>query len=834
MKQQYQFKKLTQVPKSIKGRLRYAAYTYTIVVVAMTLAFFGFVLQDEKLERLTKIINDINLQLSKANNLEKDFFIFEAINPDFYQTGKSDYVTEHKQAVAKIKKSLQALATFTETQTNDLKQQLQSIENKIELSENVFDSLLFVIRQKGFRDYGLEGQMRKHIHEVEDFSQINPIYVLKARRAEKDFIIRKDEAYVQQLREAVDILRQNGKTAIANPAEQGRFLTELDAYEQTFLAIVKLEKIVGLQSEQGLKKRFAQISAEVESQINAMEETIYARSWQYRFLLKTIIIFLLLFFLGIIIFISYQIVSTLGRPIEDLSESIQLIIENNFDPDIQLVQIETQDEIGRLSSDFGLMFKKLQERNAEVTQKKIELEEQRDQLEQSFENIKLLNRIGQSITSNLTIENIIETVYISIHALIEDANSLAIGIYNETHNQLDFFTEKGDGTGKIVTSHQSLNDDKSLSVYCFVNQEVVIIQDIQQEYENYFATDISLKDYGNRRAFVYIPLTSSQQRIGLLTVQSTEINAFTEYHVDILRNIAIFTTIALENSNAYIQINEQNKKIIDSINYARRIQSAMLPTLERIQKYLPEIFILLKPRDIVSGDFYWFAHTEVQPIYEEVSTNKGVSRVLTGFENEKYYLAAVDATGHGVPGAFMSMIGSELLNTIVLQKGIHNPDEILSKLHEGINVALKQEETQNRDGMDIALVVIDLEDQHLEFSGAYNPLYLVQDEQLNIVKADKNPIGGWHFAGQDRKFTRHEIDLSKPTTFYMFSDGYADQIGGENNSKFMARRFKDLIWDIHQKPMAEQQSILDETIKNWLGSNRPIDDILVIGVRIQP
>ena len=255
-------------------------------------------------------------------------------------------------------------------------------------------------------------------------------------------------------------------------------------------------------------------------------------------------------------------------------------------------------------------------------------------------------------------------------------------------------------------------------------------------------------------------------------------------------------------------VEEQRDEILSSIQYAQRIQASILPRDDYFQKLLPEHFILFQPRDVVSGDFYWLAES-----------------------NSKIVLTAVDCTGHGVPGAFMSMVGNDLLNAIVKDKHISKANEILTQLHKDVRQALQQKETQTNDGMDMALVSIDLKNKILEFAGAKNPLIYIQNGELHQIKGDIMGIGGVQ-QERERVFTAHEIDISKPTTFYLFSDGYQDQFGGKKGRKFMTKRFRELLFDIHKKPMQEQKSILETTLKDWRGKEEQVDDILVMGVRV--
>ncbi|MCU0437415.1 MAG: tetratricopeptide repeat protein [Raineya sp.] len=310
-----------------------------------------------------------------------------------------------------------------------------------------------------------------------------------------------------------------------------------------------------------------------------------------------------------------------------------------------------------------------------------------------------------------------------------------------------------------------------------------------------------------------------------LAAKNTEINQQKE---EILAQSENLKQINEELHSTLLVVSEQksvieskNDDIMASIAYAKRIQTAMLPFEERISASLKEYFILFKPKDIVSGDFYWFQDTGIKSFALEGSQQEG----------DKIILAVADCTGHGVPGAFMSMIGNELLNQIVNIRNITQPSEILHKLHIGIRNALKQETSDSRDGMDIVICTIDKKTKVLEFAGAKNPLYYVQDGVLNEIKGDKMSIGGEQM-GLERIFANHTISLDSPITIYLCSDGYQDQFGGENNKKFLARNLRTLFEKISDKPINEQKNILDNILEKWMGNEKQTDDILIFGARI--
>jgi serine phosphatase RsbU (regulator of sigma subunit) len=262
-------------------------------------------------------------------------------------------------------------------------------------------------------------------------------------------------------------------------------------------------------------------------------------------------------------------------------------------------------------------------------------------------------------------------------------------------------------------------------------------------------------------------------------------------------------------------LQEINRNILDSIEYASNIQAAVLPEPEEIKKSLPESFIFFKPRDIVSGDFYWFREV-----------------------GDKVVVAAIDCTGHGVPGAFLAILGDSVLSRIIHYHQILNADEILNEIHLNIQRTLRQNETVNYDGMDMALCVIDRKEKKIQFAGAHNPLVYVQDGELLQIKGDKVSVGGaqWDWEKGPRVFKKHEIDYSESqnTSIYMFSDGYQDQFGGKKLKKFQRKNFRNLLHAIHDKPVDEQKQVLDQTLSDWMneGGQEQVDDILVIGVKL--
>jgi phosphoserine phosphatase RsbU/P len=263
-------------------------------------------------------------------------------------------------------------------------------------------------------------------------------------------------------------------------------------------------------------------------------------------------------------------------------------------------------------------------------------------------------------------------------------------------------------------------------------------------------------------------------------------------------------------NEAYVEIEEQKKHIMDSIYYARRIQTAILPSFQLLDSRIKNYFIFYLPKDIVSGDFYWF--TEVDGLI---------------------MIAAVDCTGHGVPGAFMSIVGYNQLHNAVNVKKARKASDILNELNQGVINTLNENSSESsiKDGMDMTLCVFDFKKKKVDFAGANNPMILVRNNTPVKYKGDRFPIGAF-VEQKAQNFTNNVIDLKEGDMIYLFSDGYADQFGGPENKKFFTRRFEELLLNIHSRPLAEQKEMLKTTLYDWMGSNSQVDDILVIGIKI--
>lgn len=457
------------------------------------------------------------------------------------------------------------------------------------------------------------------------------------------------------------------------------------------------------------------------------------------------------------------------------------------------------------------------ERTAEVTK-------QKELLEKNFNDIKITAEITKDIASSLSVENIVSTVYEKVNNLMS-AESFGIGLYNPLTESLQFpgFIER---SKKMDFFEFFLNDKDRYAVWCFDNEKEIVINDVDVEYSKYLKVRLAPLAGHSPLSLIYLPLFTKEKKIGVLTVQSFSKHAYSEFHVNILKNLALSIAIALDNAGLYENleekvkerttevikqkaiIEEKNKDITDSIKYAKKIQQAIAPNIDEFNKNFTDSFILYKPKDIVSGDFYWFEHFADTTVF-----------------------AAADCTGHGVPGAFMSLICSDIMYKVVNDQKITSPADALKLIDEKlVQLIRKSSESSANDGMDIALCSYSKNDNILNYAGAHRPILIIRNGEILEYRPNKFSIGGHSTEG--KHFDLNQIQVYPGDQIYLVTDGYADQFGGDKGKKFKFKNLKDLILSVSNKPMFEQKLIIDETFESWKGGLEQVDDVCLIGVKI--
>jgi ligand-binding sensor domain-containing protein/serine phosphatase RsbU (regulator of sigma subunit)/putative methionine-R-sulfoxide reductase with GAF domain len=451
----------------------------------------------------------------------------------------------------------------------------------------------------------------------------------------------------------------------------------------------------------------------------------------------------------------------------------------------------------------AILEKLISERTEEVHSQKNKIEEQNKRLEIAYNDVSTLSKIGKEVTATLDTSKLNEVLYSSVNKLMK-ADGFGVGVYNKDTNSLDFenYIENGE---VLPFSSEHLEGGDSFAIKCFKKQQIILVQDLDNIKKNVNYDEIHGLD---PNALIYVPLVVENQSVGVVTVQSFDDTIYTNSDVTILQTLGSYIAIALVNADSYSIIENKNKLITDSIRYAERIQQAVLPSHKSLSENFEEDFILFSPKDIVSGDLYWFNQV-----------------------GNKSFVAVGDCTGHGVPGAFMSMIGLASLNEIVNKERVYSPAKILTLLHTTIKTSLKQKETSNDDGMDIALCLIEKQNEgnvKITFSGAKRPLYYSEHGELKVLKGNRKSIGG---SKKDQPFSEKEFFLQKGEVLYLFSDGIIDQ-HAPNRKRFGTPLLEKTLKENLSKNLADQEKRIKKVLKNHQQDMPQRDDIAMIGLRV--
>lgn len=561
--------------QSIKSKLLLSFAGFVLLLASIIATFLWSQYRNKRISKVTQAVAEINLLTKDIHLLEKDFFHFDVTNPAFFKTGKSQFVDAHLNDVNKLKAKFQELHQIKEIQSTLLDKEIEEIIGLIDASEKAFEEAVKKVRTKGFENYGLIGEMRQNVHQIENAAQkynLDLARLLMIRRYEKDFLLRKDVAYQQKVSQAVSDFKTDLNTKLFNPTVKDSVNQLLTHYEQLFTEVVKLDQELGQASKQGHKHKLANILKKLSNHIQNISKELAEVSDKVAGKIRMTLLSVTLVFLVFIIILMYLIIARLGQPIQQLSQSINQVIAHNFEEDIEIAAISSKDEIGKLSHDFQLMLDKVRERTDEVTRQ--------------YENIRLLTDVGKEITSNLLIEQIVEVVHSNINPLL-DAPVLSIGVFDEDAQKLDFI---GKHESKIVLGYDSLDDPSKLSVWCFQNKEHILINDFEVEASKYVQGSALPTEQGKTPASaIYIPLIVKKQVVGVITAQSYQKNAYTDYHLNIMQNFAVYTAIALFNARVYRHIERQNQHLKMSEEQIRQTAEELKNANEELENKRTEL-----------------------------------------------------------------------------------------------------------------------------------------------------------------------------------------------------------------------------------------------------
>jgi|GEM_PF-2564756 len=624
--------------KSIRGKLLLSFLIFVLITCGIVVISLWLNGRREDIARITEQLNQINMEMQRLKRIEAGFLKDETINFNFYNTQESRYLIQHTQSVKSIRESLQEIYQHPEVHISRVIEKIELIQKKITLYEHTFKELQEHIIIRGFKDFGLEGRMRDHIHKIEQLAlkyELDMGKLLAIRRIEKDFMIRKEWHYTEDILVAIITFRNEIQLKINSPKENKNLNDLLTNYTDVFQQIAQEEKTIGFSNESGIRNKLTTCSNQVEVLIGQLNLHIVVLTQDLNTQSITTFLFTIVFSVLLLLFFAFFLTQALSRPITNLSKNIHYIIKHNFSKDIELEPIKSKDEIGKLSIDFGFMVRNVQ------------------------------------------------------------AN----------------------------------------------------IQKIQNQSE---------------------------------------------------------------------KIERKQFALMESLRYAQTIQQAILPDADDFNEFFEDYFALYMPMHTVSGDFYWLTEAE-----------------------ENVFLAVVDCTGHGVPGAFMSMVGNAVLTKIVNEKEIFDPSLILSILDIEVKLALKQERDKNNDGMDISLCkfegLLKKEGEiKLTFSGAKGKVFYTKEGVLHKERSVRRTIGGkTEDTTRDvESFENFEILLPRGTQLYLSTDGFCDQ-PNQKRKKIGTKKFMEIIEATLPNTMPEQCLALQNALQQHIVDlYEQRDDITVIGVRL--
>ena len=460
----------------------------------------------------------------------------------------------------------------------------------------------------------------------------------------------------------------------------------------------------------------------------------------------------------------------------------------------------------------------LEQQNEEIVTQKDMIEAQKNAVAKAYKDIQVLKDLGRRINSSLEIKEIIQIAYDGISKLIE-SSGFGIGIVDWEKGSIDLIGYYRHG--KHYPDYTvNLDESERLIAWCVNHNHDVFVNDYQNEYEKYTNKPLRLEesDRDLPNSLIYIPLTIKNQVVGVLMVQSDQCNAFSSNHFDLLKSLAEYVAVGIDHYKSYSAVQEinqelqgKNTQIIDSLRYAQTIQETILTDQDYLSKVFNEYFVIYKAKDLVSGDFYWMSQ-----------------------QGGDTFVAVVDCTGHGVPGAFMSMVGHELLNEIISQKRITDPGRILVEIHKGIRKALQQDKGKNDDGMDMSICKLSYtegeEKVKVTFAGAKASIFYYENNRIQELRGDRKSIGGMK-RDKERVFNDKTFVLPKGSPLYLATDGFMDQ-HDEIRKKFGKKLFKETLEIVAPYHFAKQRFMLEEALNKHQGKQDQRDDITVMGLKL--
>jgi PAS domain S-box-containing protein len=740
--------------------------------------------QREKSLEIVNLIQKLAFKVALLNKEEEQFINYDYKKSRFYDTKTSASLSKHQALFQEIEQGILVINTQNLIKNDQINGQLNDIRSELKVYRKNFQILIDSIHKRGFIDYqndfkphGLEGLMWKYANDLEKTSlKYAPEYdlsvLLNMRRHEKNYQLRKDTVYRDRvLRLHTQLLTEITHLPLTN-TQKAELIFLLKEYVRYFLLWVAIDQAIGADTNKGLIGQLMSNNQRIQNSIDiVVQESLqhYAvLHKRYQYYQIALISTLLLSSITA----SFLFASKLTKPLRAFSYHLNEWVNNGFKSDKPVFHYDFDDEIGDLIRNFEHMKLRLQHSFEAIEEQNIKIRESEQNLRLTFQQAPI---------------GIVQTDFEG-NILRYNAKWGEILGYTQTDELINRNIGEWMQPNDIAIDHQFLND---------LLRGTIPFYKVVRKYHHANGGVV----WGNLTVSIKYDINGQPQRLICIIEDITK----QKNAESALKN----TQKQLEESRRVIsllqEIEAQNKRIAESIQYAKHIQEAILPSPDEWKKYLPDSFILFSPKDTVSGDFYWMGETSAG-----------------------LWVAAIDCTGHGVPGALMAMVGNTLLNKIIIENEVEQPAKVLEQLDKEIIKTLQKQDIKHKYGMDIALCK--LNHDSVTFSGAYRPLWLVRNQELIEVKGNRFPIG-FYTDRQDKNFVQHQLALEPNDMLYLFSDGYADQYGEAAKRKYLSSRFKTLLQEVSVYSAEQQKLILLHELQEWKGRKSQTDDILVVGMK---
>ncbi len=865
---------------TIKFQLHATAFGVVLILLILALSISYYIDSIFTYNDILKKIDFVNQEELELRKAEKDFLLKETTNLDFYRTRESSLLDTFYTKIDNITALMFDLRKTKLVQQMDIEQELTYLASYFHQYKGHMNSIALEVHKKGFKDYGLIGQMRNEIHQFEEIitKQQNAdykIHMLMLRRHEKDYLLRKDTKYLEKFNQRANkfltILETN------KPSGYRILANKLRSYQATFIEVSEKDKVIGLVGNQGHLQDLNIAIKKIEStnrhfKIVVNEHASGKISEAFftlillTFILSSFIVFLILRLTRYIIRsiahlqkyitrlglgeLPEKITATKNDEITEMTDSINVLTANlrntrDFAIEVGKGNLRTQINVFNNKGDLGGALIEMRNQLEKVGKEQKKVAQDRENRAWINEGIADFSELLRSVTDS--VEELSSTVLNKLLTHI-DALQGAIYILDDDSEESSYHQKAAVAVNGRKVDKIRINPSEDLLGRAVQLKEIIHLKKIPGDYMKIESALGNIETQG----LLIAPLITYNQVVGIIELGT--LRKFDSHQVVFVERLAKDLARAVNTVKANIRtkrllaetqlqasdlqerqeeillqrtmlqqtnqnLNREKELTAQSIRYAQTIQNSILPSLKQLDQAFSEFFLIFRPRDIVSGDYYWFT---------EATDEKSGQKIKI--------LAVVDCTGHGVPGAFMSLIGHSVLNQIVLEGRTHDPAQILNRMNEQIRTLLKQDNTNssNNDGMDVAICTIIEKGSEIkvQYAGAKRTLYYLPKGTKDILKqkGDRSPIGGGR-RRQLNTFTSHQIQLPKGSVLYMTTDGYTDQ-NNETREKFGSRKFINALQEVAPLPLPKQQLILERALDMFQGGALQRDDITVVGVRL--